>query len=162
MSHAQSMRALEIAHKAGMEQGAAMREIRMLGQHKGAQRVAYLLREPDEVVGSIRLERLLRAINRYGSARIRKFISSLGFPAGRITRRVRELTERERFAIADALLDHHPSSPADRAASPTRNGSSPSPAKSSTVERDAAPATEVGPGASARTNHPTKGATDGA
>lgn len=96
---AQSLQALSLANETRARQTQVRREIR----EQGPAHVAELLRDPDEIVGSIRLERLLGAMDRYGAVRCRRLLRRAGLHPGRLGRRVRELSERERRVLAEAV-----------------------------------------------------------
>lgn len=101
---AQSMRALALANEIRFAQAAVMREIRKAKSAESKQLAADALRDPTETVGGVRLNRLLRSVNRYGERRVRLLMGRAGIPVARLSRRVRELSDRERNALADALL----------------------------------------------------------
>lgn len=100
---AQHLEALALAESARLAQARVARAIR-----EGGPLVAVeALTHPDETTGAMRLKRVLRAVPRYGSHRIGRLLADAGIPSGRLDRRLRELTERERQAIAAGLVAFH-------------------------------------------------------
>lgn len=93
------MEALALAQQTKAAQRSVRREIR----DGGAEVAARLLREPTDAAGSIRLDRFLGAITRYGPTRSRKALASAGMHPGRLSRRVRELTADERRRLAAVI-----------------------------------------------------------
>lgn len=100
----QCLEALALANATYSAQAAELRKLRKLDYATGRPLAAAMLRDPDEIVGSIRVERFLRSVPRVGAARARRLTFRAGIASGRSARRIRELTERERFALA-AVLD---------------------------------------------------------
>jgi hypothetical protein len=99
----QHLDALALANEIRLAQAAVLREIRSANGTAG-DLAAEALRNPTDTVGSIRLERLLRALPRMGPRYADKTLAEVGMSRGRLSRRVRELTERERHVLADALV----------------------------------------------------------
>lgn len=96
----QHLEALALAESARLAHARVARAIR-----EGGPLVAVeALTHPDETIGAMRLKRVLGAVPRYGSHRIGRLLASVGIPSGRLDRRLRELTERERRAIAAGLV----------------------------------------------------------
>lgn len=99
MSQPQCLQALAYGNEVRLAHAAIRREVR----EGGPQRVAEMLLDPDDAVGSMRLERLLTAMPRYGQVRSDRLLRDAGMVRGRLTRRVRELTTNERERLAGRL-----------------------------------------------------------
>jgi hypothetical protein len=100
----QHLSALALANEIRYAQAAWMRSLRALPPAQACRRAAHALWNPDENVGSIRLERVLRSVPRMGDRYVDLLLTQAGVPIARRKRRVRELTERERRIIAAALI----------------------------------------------------------
>lgn len=100
----QRMTALSGANEIRYAQTAIYRQLRSQPNKRTAeQHAADLLENPDETTGSIKLERFLRNIHRYGDRNVKLLLRELGL--ARTTRRIRELTERERGLLVAALRE---------------------------------------------------------
>lgn len=100
----QHLRALDDANRIRIAQAALFRLIRSADRPTGAALAAQTLRDATGVAGTIKLDRLLRSVRRLGNAMAPRVLSDAGIPPARLTRRLSELTEREREAIASALV----------------------------------------------------------
>lgn len=95
----QQMEALAIAQAVRMGQ-AEVRQSLIAG---GVDRAVELLLDPDEVAGSMRLDRFLASLHYYGAYRSMKLLDRAGMHRARLHRRLRELTDQERQRLADEL-----------------------------------------------------------
>jgi hypothetical protein len=95
----QCMEALEKAQEVKSAQAKVRRSITA----EGPSRAVDLLRDPDEITGSMRLDRFLRAMPRYGPDRSRRLLVAAGMHPGRLARRIRELTDDERERLGRAI-----------------------------------------------------------
>lgn len=99
----QHLEALRLANEVKRAQEAVLCELRHLSKREASERAAAHLRNPSEPVGRLSLDRFLRSLPRYGSFRVGRLLAEVGMPPGRLSRRVRELSERERGVLAGAL-----------------------------------------------------------
>ena len=79
-------------------------ELAALDRSAGAERAAGMLRDPDELVGAMRMEDLLLAVHRCGPLAAGSILAQARIPHGARLRRIREFTPRQRNLIA-ALLE---------------------------------------------------------
>jgi hypothetical protein len=99
----QHLEALGYANEIRIAQAAVYRSVKALPRIEGTQRVAEMLADPDDLVGSIRLDRLLGAIHRHQHRATLRALDRAAMQHGRLDRRVRELSERERLALGREL-----------------------------------------------------------
>lgn len=99
----QHLAALNAANEVRIAQAVVFRRIRSVSRIEGLRLVASILRDPDELEGSIRLDRLLGAIHRHQARATASAMRCAGVPAGKLSKRVRDLTERQRHALAAEL-----------------------------------------------------------
>lgn len=102
----QALRALERANRTRLASAALRRELHALDRPEAIAVVAHHLADPDEIVGSIPVGRLLRFVPRIGSERAGRILSRVGINGVRSSRRVRDLTERERRDLASVLREY--------------------------------------------------------
>lgn len=76
-------------------------EIKPLSHRDGCARVAEFLIDPEEPAAAIRVRALLRAIRLMGNTKADNLLWQAGIANG--DKRVRELTDRQRVALADHL-----------------------------------------------------------
>ncbi len=100
---AQSIKALAIANRTRSARADVLREIRSLDHEESPGLAAVILRDPRAPVEGIRLDKFLGSVNRYGPWRSGRLLVRAGLPPGRLSRRISELSERERHALAEAL-----------------------------------------------------------
>ena len=103
MSEPQHVTALREANRVRLANAATLRSIEALPRPDAENRVAELLRDPTPDVAALHVGRLLEAIPRVGRVKARALLAATGTAPGREGRRIRELTERERNVVADAL-----------------------------------------------------------
>ena len=103
MSEPQHVIALRKANRIRSANATTIREIASLPRGEAREAAAALLREPTDEEAALHVGRLLRAVPRFGRERTRVILARAGIAPGREGRRIRELTERERGVIADAL-----------------------------------------------------------
>lgn len=121
----QHLSALALANEIRYAQAAWMRSLRTLPPAQACRRAAHALWNPDENVGSIRLERVLRSVPRLGEHALEVLLREVEIPSARRKRRVRELTERERRIIAAALIARAKRSKASGPSAASPPGASP-------------------------------------
>lgn len=104
---AQSMRALERAQSVRLPRAVLRGAVEALPQGAGFRRVADLLEDPPEIIETLAIAELLKWINRVNSSRARSILTYADELGGPIfeNRRVGELTERQRYVIADFLYE---------------------------------------------------------
>lgn len=103
MSEPQHVIALRKANRIRSANATTIREIASLPRGEAREAAAALLREPTDEEAALHVGRLLCAVPRFGRKRTRVLLARAGIAPGREGRRIRELTERERNVIADAL-----------------------------------------------------------
>ena len=103
MSEPQHVIALREANRIRSANATTIREIASLPRGEAREAAAALLREPTDEEAALHVGRLLCAVPRFGRERTRVLLARAGIAPGREGRRIRELTERERGVIADAL-----------------------------------------------------------
>ena len=101
---AQALAALERANRSRLAQCDRIRELHALPYTASLALARDWLLDPDEVIGAMRLKRLLGGIHRFGPVMVSRAVNRAGVTPGRLNRRVRELTERERRALAEVLV----------------------------------------------------------
>lgn len=97
---AQHMRALAEANERRVAMARRRREIGALDRERGAAAIAESLREPNPIVGGMRVMYLLRCCRGVGPEYARRLIATAGLKASAETLRVRELGEPARWALA--------------------------------------------------------------
>lgn len=100
----QRMQALQRANEIRIAKAQLRRDLTELSSAEARQRVALLLRSPDDVVGALQINALVCAVPRVGAGSCRELLRHAGI--GDPQRRVRTLTVRQREALAMAL--EHP------------------------------------------------------
>lgn len=100
----QHLAALQQANRVRLARAALHNKVAELGRYDGARRVAGLLLDPPEDLGSLTIFDLLCWIHRVGRAQARGILRSAD-PVGVIRERkqVRDLTRRQREALAQFL-----------------------------------------------------------
>lgn len=97
----QSIHALRLANDTRTSQHAFRREMAAVSYAEGCQRVARLLvgdDDMDDAIGRMRVGRFLNTIRRFGPLNIERSLNAAGIVSEE--RRVRDLTNRQRVALA--------------------------------------------------------------
>lgn len=102
--------ALQLAQRRQREQAAQLRTLRGLPFGASAGRAAALLVACSETTASLRLHRFLRSVSGLGEHRITRLLHRAEIPVARLSRRIGELTDRERRVIAATLRAAFPRS----------------------------------------------------
>ena len=97
----QRFRALAKANEMRLEAAFIRRDLQAMSQAEGCRLVASLLVDAPDVVLSMRIGHLLRAIRRFGDAKVGSFLHVADVRS--CDRRVRDLTVRQRRVLAGAL-----------------------------------------------------------
>lgn len=100
----QHLTALEFANRVRIANAKTRAQIKRAGVVGGMYEAAAVLTEPDEIAERMRLGYLLASIERLGPKRAGKLLHRAGIQQARQRRRLCELSERERMAIADELV----------------------------------------------------------
>jgi hypothetical protein len=100
--HGQVMEALELANTTRIEMAAVCRDIAAATKRDGRNMAGELLASGDPRIEPMPIHRLLDAIPRVGYVKVAKTLQRAGVVAG--SRRVRDLTDRQRTALVDMLL----------------------------------------------------------
>lgn len=102
----QHLDALQQANQVRSASAATRRQLREMSYHEGCEQVAgWLLDDPLPEIEATRLVHLLTSIRRCGETMALKAMRRVGIPQTRLNHliRVRDLTDRERVALADDL-----------------------------------------------------------
>lgn len=99
----QQMEALAKGNERRLAAAQLRREIAALSLQEGMRKAADLLENPDEVVGSLKVDWLLRAIRYVGEGRVTRLCNASLASSARRARRVRDLSARERGVLAANL-----------------------------------------------------------
>lgn len=95
------MVSLALANDVRLRATAVIRRVRSMPRDEAVVEVALMFVSPDDIVGTIRASLLVRGIAGWGRTKTLQLFAKAGVPS---ERRVGDLTERQRGAIADALL----------------------------------------------------------
>lgn len=100
---AQRMAAMEAGNSIRFQHSQERIRLRSLAPTDSRLRAAQILRE--NTYPRMKARYLLESVHRFGPVRVGKLIRKAALPAGRLDRRLEELTESERNTIADYLTD---------------------------------------------------------
>lgn len=93
---------LQIANRVRLSNHRTKAELGGMARFEGAARVAEILRDPAGDIGACQIHELLGAIRHVGPTKVTALLKEAGVWAP--SRRVRDLTERQRHALADVLI----------------------------------------------------------
>lgn len=97
--------ALEIANAVRSHRAGIRRELRACVYREGCRRAADLIESDDEQVQAIPIDYLLVSIRCFKEAKVRRLSAKTGIRPMRLTRKIGDLTVRERRLIAGTLRE---------------------------------------------------------